>query len=47
MGDTRALRVCMDVDERDVARVVNGATAEVTAGEFHATRLLPAVVSCA
>lgn len=44
MGDTRTLRVRMDVDERDVARVVNGATAYVTADAFGATKFPGKVV---
>jgi HlyD family secretion protein len=38
MGDTRRLRVRMDVDERDIARVAPGASAYVTADAFGAQR---------
>lgn len=38
LGDTRTLKVRMDVDERDVARVVKGAEAYVTADAFGARR---------
>lgn len=38
LGDTRTLKVRMDVDERDVGRVALGAEAYVTADAFGATR---------
>jgi HlyD family secretion protein len=38
MGDTRRLRVRMDVDERDIARIAPGASAYVTADAFGARR---------
>ncbi len=38
LGDTRTLRVRMDVDERDIARVRTGAAAWVTADAFGARR---------
>lgn len=44
MGDTRTLRVRMDVDERDIARVRTGASAYVTADAFGATRFKGTVV---
>ncbi|MCU0700281.1 MAG: HlyD family efflux transporter periplasmic adaptor subunit [Myxococcaceae bacterium] len=44
MGDTRTLRVRMDVDERDIARVRTGASAYVTADAFGATRFSGTVV---
>ena len=47
MGDTRTLRVRMDVDERDVARVINGAAAYVTADAFGATKFPGKVVEVA
>jgi HlyD family secretion protein len=47
MGDTRTLRVRMDVDERDVARVKVGATAYVTADAFGAKRFPGKVVEVA
>lgn len=45
MGDTTTLRVRMDVDERDVARVQLGAAAWVTADAFGATRFPGRVVN--
>jgi len=47
MGDTRTLRVRMDVDERDVAKVQLGATAFVTADAFGARRFSGRVVEVA
>jgi len=44
MGDTRTLRVRMDVDERDVAKVANGAAAYVTADAFGAEKFTGKVV---
>ncbi len=44
MGDTSKLRVRMDVDERDVARVSVGATAYVTADAFGNRRFTGKVV---
>lgn len=44
MGDTSKLRVRMDVDERDVARLKLGATAYVTADAFGAQRFAGKVV---
>ncbi|MCA3013683.1 MAG: HlyD family efflux transporter periplasmic adaptor subunit, partial [Myxococcaceae bacterium] len=44
MGDTRTLRVRMDVDERDIARVRMGARAFVTADAFGAARFSGSVV---
>ncbi|MDP1823702.1 MAG: HlyD family efflux transporter periplasmic adaptor subunit [Archangium sp.] len=44
MGDTTKLRVRMDVDERDIARVVVGASAYVTADAFGAERFTGKVV---
>ena len=44
LGDTRALRVRMDVDERDIARVSVGAAAFVTADAFGARRFSGKVV---
>jgi HlyD family secretion protein len=44
MGDTRRLRVRMDVDERDIARVTPGATAYVTADAFGTRRFAGKVV---
>lgn len=44
MGDTTRLRVRMDVDERDIARVVLGARAYVTADAFGAERFSGKVV---
>ncbi len=44
MGDTRSLRVRMDVDERDVARVTRGAAAYVTADAFGTRRFTGTVV---
>jgi HlyD family secretion protein len=44
MGDTSQLRVRMDVDERDVARVKAGASAFVTADAFGAKRFSGKVV---
>jgi HlyD family secretion protein len=44
MGDTRTLRVRMDVDERDIARVAVGQRAWVTADAFGAKKFTGAVV---
>jgi len=44
MGDTRTLRVRMDVDERDIARVREGAEAFVVADAFGATKFPGRVV---
>ncbi|MBX7102227.1 MAG: efflux RND transporter periplasmic adaptor subunit [Myxococcaceae bacterium] len=44
MGDTRTLRVRMDVDERDIAKVALGASAYVTADAFGDTRFAGKVV---
>jgi ABC exporter DevB family membrane fusion protein len=44
MGDTRALRVRMDVDERDVARVALGAKAFATSTAFPGRRFTGTVV---
>jgi HlyD family secretion protein len=44
MGDTSKLRVRMDVDERDIARVANGAKAWVTADAFGTRRFTGTVV---
>lgn len=44
LGDTTKLRVRMDVDERDIARVVVGAKAFVTADAFGAQRFTGKVV---
>lgn len=44
MGDTRTLRVRMDVDERDVSRVQLGAAAWVTADAFGAQKFTGKVV---
>lgn len=44
MGDTRTLRVRMDVDERDIAKVRVGARAAVTADAFGDTRFEGSVV---
>ncbi len=44
LGDTRTLRVRMDVDERDIARVKDGAAAWVTADAFGARRFPGKVV---
>lgn len=47
MGDTRRLRVRMDVDERDIARVKLGASAYVTADAFGDERFSGKVVELA
>ncbi|MEN9800516.1 MAG: hypothetical protein RL653_4213, partial [Pseudomonadota bacterium] len=47
MGDTAGLRVRMDVDERDVARVKQGAAAWVTADAFGDQRFAGKVVEVA
>jgi len=47
MGDTSTLRVRVDVDERDVGRVVSGAAALVTADAFPARRYPGHVVEIA
>jgi HlyD family secretion protein len=44
MGDTTKLRVRMDVDERDIAKVVVGASAYVTADAFGSERFAGKVV---
>lgn len=44
MGDTSTLRVRMDVDERDIARVTKGARAWVVADAFGARRFTGTVV---
>ncbi|MGA2450495.1 MAG: efflux RND transporter periplasmic adaptor subunit [Polyangiaceae bacterium] len=44
MGDTRVLRVRMDVDERDIARVALGANAFATASAFPGRRFAGKVV---
>ena len=44
MGDTRTLRVRMDVDERDIARVALGANAFATASAFPGRRFAGTVV---
>jgi len=44
MGDTRRLRVRMDVDERDIARVALGSSAYVTADAFGTRRFTGKVV---
>ena len=44
LGDTRTLRVRMDVDERDIGRVKKGAAAWVTADAFGARRFEGKVV---
>ncbi len=44
LGDTRTLRVRMDVDERDLARVTQGAAAYVTADAFGTRRFTGTVV---
>ncbi len=44
MGDTSKLRVRMDVDERDIAKVVAGASAYVTADAFGTERFVGKVV---
>jgi HlyD family secretion protein len=44
MGDTSKLRVRMDVDERDIARVVNGANAHCTADAFGTRKFTGKVV---
>jgi len=44
MGDTRKLRVRMDVDERDIARVALGAAAYVVADAFGARKFTGQVV---
>lgn len=44
MGDTRVLRVRMDVDERDIARVQLGATAFATSAAFGERRFAGRVV---
>jgi HlyD family secretion protein len=44
LGDTRRLRVRMDVDERDIARVKQGASAYVTADAFGTRRFTGRVV---
>ena len=44
LGDTTKLRVRMDVDERDIAKVVVGAKAFVTADAFGAERFAGKVV---
>ena len=44
LGDTRKLRVRMDVDERDIARLQNGSSAYVTADAFGTRRFSGTVV---
>ena len=44
MGDTRTLRVRMDVDEHDIARVTQGAKAWVVADAFGARKFTGSVV---
>ena len=44
MGDTRTLRVRMDVDERDIARIDQGAAAYATASAFPGKRFPAKVV---
>lgn len=47
VGDTRLLRVRMDVDERDIAKVVNGAPAFVTSSAYPDRRFEGRVVEIA